>query len=62
MLINDAYVFEAGWLFFAAWSAIVAGVSLAAFGRDLIPSRAQIDATQKDRAPEGAQRGENRGR
>jgi hypothetical protein len=38
MPINDSYVFDAGWLFFAAWSIIVAVVSVAAFRRDLFPS------------------------
>jgi len=46
MLMSDSYLFDAGWLFFAAWSIVVAAVSVAAFGRDLIPSRASIDPTK----------------
>jgi hypothetical protein len=37
--MSDAYLVEAGWWFFAAWSVIVAVVSVAAFGRELLPSR-----------------------
>ena len=40
MLMSYSYLFDAGWLFFAAWTAIVAVISLAAFGSDLLPSRA----------------------
>jgi len=36
--MSDSYLLEAGWWFFAAWSVIVAVVSVAAFGRDLLPS------------------------
>jgi hypothetical protein len=38
MLVS--YLFEAGWMFFATWSAIVAAAVVAAFGEDLLPSRA----------------------
>jgi hypothetical protein len=33
----DSFLFNAGSLFFAAWIAIIAGVTIAAFGRDLLP-------------------------
>ncbi|HET6180653.1 MAG TPA: hypothetical protein VFE61_27285 [Candidatus Sulfotelmatobacter sp.] len=46
MLMSDSYLFDAGWLFFAAWSIVLAVVSVAAFGRDLIPSRVFIDPAQ----------------
>jgi hypothetical protein len=36
-MTTDTFLFNAGWLFFAAWSAVVAAVSIAAFGRDLLP-------------------------
>jgi len=41
--MSDSFLSDAGWLFFAAWSIVVAAVSIAAFGRDLFPSRAHID-------------------
>jgi len=44
--MRDAYLFDVGWLFFAAWSVIVAAVSLAAFGRDFFPSRMQSKPAQ----------------
>ena len=50
--MNDFYLFDAGWLFFAAWSVIVAAVSVAAFRRDLFP-RAQF--SQQDPPPKAAQ-------
>jgi hypothetical protein len=39
MLTNDSYLFDAGWLFFAAWSVILAIITLTAFAGDLFPSR-----------------------
>jgi hypothetical protein len=38
----DSILFDAGSLFFAAWIAVITGVSLAAFGRDLLPSKAHL--------------------
>lgn len=35
--MQDWFLFDVGWLFFAAWSVIVVVVSVAAFGRDLLP-------------------------
>jgi amino acid transporter len=42
----DTFLFNAGWLFFAAYTIVVAGVTVAAFGRSLFPSKAQNDPTQ----------------
>lgn len=38
---SDAYLFDAGWLFFAGWSLVLVALSLIAFGKDLIPSPAR---------------------
>jgi hypothetical protein len=38
---NDAYLFDAGWLFFAGWSLVVVALSLIAFGEDLVRSPAR---------------------
>lgn len=35
-------VFNFGWLFFAAWSAIVTAISLKAFGSDLVASETEM--------------------
>jgi hypothetical protein len=45
--MNDSYLLDAGWFFFAAWGMIVLLVGFAAFGRDLFPSEPGIDAPQK---------------
>jgi hypothetical protein len=37
MALTDSFLSNAGWLFFAAWSGMVAAVSIAAFGRELLP-------------------------
>lgn len=42
MAMSDSFLSIAGWLFFTVWSMIVGAVSLAAFGRDLLPSRAAL--------------------
>jgi len=47
-MVGDSFLSDAGWLFFAAWSVIVAVVGLAAFGRDLFPSKARRDPSQND--------------
>lgn len=44
MLMSDSYLFDVGWFFFAAWSAIVAVISLAAFGKDLLPSQPPLES------------------
>jgi hypothetical protein len=41
-MVGDSFLSDAGWVFFAAWSVIVAVVSLAALGRDLLPSRMRL--------------------
>jgi hypothetical protein len=48
--INDSYLVDAGWFFFAAWSVVVGIVSVAAFGRDFFPSRTHVGAAQKARS------------
>jgi len=35
MDIAQAFIFDAGWLFFAAWAMVLAAVSVIAFGRDM---------------------------
>jgi hypothetical protein len=34
----DTFLFDAGSIFFATWIAIVAAVTITAFGRDLLPA------------------------
>jgi hypothetical protein len=47
MTLSESFLSNAGWLFFAAWSAMVAAVSIVAFGQDLLPWRAHLDAADK---------------
>ncbi len=37
MDLTEAYILDAGWLFFAAWSLLLLAVGAIAFGRDLLP-------------------------
>jgi hypothetical protein len=36
-MTTDTFLFTAGWLFFAALIAVIAALTIAAFGRDLLP-------------------------
>ena len=42
----DTLLFDASSIFFAAWIAIIAAVTITAFGRDLLPE-ALFDAAQE---------------
>jgi hypothetical protein len=37
MDMAQVFIFDIGWVFFAAWGMVLAAVSIIAFGRDLIP-------------------------
>lgn len=43
MAFSESFLSNAGWLFFAAWSIIIAAISIVAFGRDLLPSPTHLD-------------------
>jgi hypothetical protein len=36
MEMNQAYIIDAGWIFFAGWSLVLLAISLVAFGSDLL--------------------------
>jgi|HubBroStandDraft_4_1064222.scaffolds.fasta_scaffold2902837_1 hypothetical protein len=44
--MSDSYLFDVGWVFFTAWSALVFIVSLAAFGQDLFPALVRSERAQ----------------
>jgi len=46
-MTTDTFLFNAGWLFFAAWILVIAGVSVAAFGRELLPWTAHPEPAHK---------------
>ena len=48
-MMHDSFIFNAGSFFFAAWTAIITGVTVTAFGRDLLPPKAQSDPVQTNR-------------
>jgi hypothetical protein len=60
MLTSDSFLFDAGWLFFAAWSVIVAIISLTAFRGDLLPSQARLQLANQDQTAKPSQPAENR--
>ncbi|HEY4763450.1 MAG TPA: hypothetical protein VIH75_07220 [Candidatus Sulfotelmatobacter sp.] len=49
MTFSDSFLSNAGWLFFAAWTAMIAAVSIIAFGSDLVPHRPHLDPPHKSR-------------
>jgi hypothetical protein len=54
MLSNDFYVFDAGWLFFAAWTVILVVVTVTAFARDLFPPHTQLRPAQQNQSSPSA--------
>ncbi len=53
MFSDGAYLFDAGWLFFAAWSLVLITFFLIAFGDDLLsgPERRANTAAKKSQRP-----------
>jgi hypothetical protein len=45
-MTTDTFLFNAGWLFFAAFLAVIAGLTVAAFGRELLPWTSHSDPTR----------------
>jgi hypothetical protein len=54
-MLSDSILSNAGWLFFAAYSAIVVVVNWAAFGRDVLPAKAPVYSPQRNRPADPAQ-------
>jgi hypothetical protein len=48
MDLAQVFIFEIGWVFFAAWGMVLAAVSVVAFGRDILPA-AHRAAVEKER-------------
>jgi hypothetical protein len=46
MDLVPVFIFDAGWIFFAAWGTALAALSVIAFGRDILPE------AQRDRQEE----------
>jgi hypothetical protein len=43
-MMSDSLFSDAGWFFFAVWSVVVGAISVTAFGRDLLPSKARVES------------------
>ena len=56
MTISDAFLSNTAWLFFAAWTVMVAAVTVAAFGRDLLPWTTNLNPASKSRPIDQARR------
>jgi hypothetical protein len=54
-MLSDSILANAGWLFFAAYSAVVAAVNIAAFGGDVVHAKAPRDASQTKSLPDPVQ-------
>ena len=50
MLTTDSFLFDAGWLFFAAWSVVVIILTVTAFGKDLFSAASRLEP-RPDAAP-----------
>jgi hypothetical protein len=48
-MTTDTFLFNAGWLFFAVWIAVITSVTIAAFGRELLPLETNSDAANKSK-------------
>lgn len=51
MFTDGAYLFDAGWLFFAAWSLILLSFFVIAFGEDLLGDSERRSHTAAKNAP-----------
>jgi len=47
MDLVQGFIFDVGWLFFAAWGMALAAVSIVAFGRDILPDAQRATVGKK---------------
>jgi hypothetical protein len=43
----EVFIFDVGWIFFAAWGMALAAVSLIAFGGDILPNAQRATVRKK---------------
>jgi len=55
-MMIESFLSNAGWLFFAAYSAIVSAVSYAAFGRDLLTSKTSMKPIEESTSADAVDR------
>jgi hypothetical protein len=49
MDLAQAFIFDAGWVFFAAWGMVLAAVSVIAFGNDILSVATRASAEKNRR-------------
>lgn len=54
MMMSDSFLSNAGSVFFAFWSLVVGAVGVAAFGRDLFPTRQKVVSDSAHNSPSRA--------
>jgi hypothetical protein len=47
MDMAQAFIFYAEWIFFVGWGALLAAVSVVAFGRDIVPNPQRATAEKQ---------------
>lgn len=50
-MLTDSLFTDASWLFFAIWSIVIGTISVAAFGHDLLESKARVTASHGASTP-----------
>jgi len=53
MDLAQVFIFDLGWVFFAAWGMVLAAVGAIAFGRDLFPSTWSRSSQPERRSVQG---------
>ena len=43
----DVFIFDAGWIFFAAWGMALVAFSVIAFGRDIVPLAQHVTVSKE---------------
>jgi hypothetical protein len=49
-MTSDSFVFNAGFIFFAAWTIVIAGVAVNAFASELLPAKTPVPGAPAGRA------------
>jgi hypothetical protein len=45
----EVFIFDIGWIFFAAWGMALAALSVIAFGRDILPAAQPVTVRRERR-------------
>jgi hypothetical protein len=50
-MLTDSLFTDASWLFFAIWSIVIGTISVAAFGHDVLGSKARVTSSHRASTP-----------